>query len=65
MLWGLPATELMKTGSLTVPIGGVRPGKMTEFAMGMANKSVESYVQRNLEMAREVSCTRGKLQAEQ
>lgn len=56
MLRGLPAAELMKTGGLTVPIGGVRPGKMAESAMGMANKSVESYVQRNLEMAREVSC---------
>ena len=41
--------EIMQTGSVTVPIKDVR---LTE--MNMVNKSVESYVQKDLSMAKEV-----------
>lgn len=46
--------EIMQTGSVTVPIKGVRLTEMAEYTMNMVNKSVESYVQKDLSMAKEV-----------
>ena len=46
--------EIMQTGSITVPIKGVRLTEMAEYTMNMVNKSVESYVQKDLAMAKEV-----------
>ena len=46
--------EIMQTGSVTVPIKDVRLTEMAEYTMNMVNKSVESYVQKDLSMAKEV-----------
>ncbi|MCC8137767.1 MAG: phosphate signaling complex protein PhoU [Clostridiales bacterium] len=46
--------EIMKTGSIDVPVEGVAITQMAEFTVGMVNKSVEAYVNRDLELAREV-----------
>ena len=46
--------EIMETGSIDVPVKGVRITEMAEFTMNMVNKSVEAYINRNLELAREV-----------
>lgn len=46
--------EIMETGSINVPVKGVRITEMAEFTMNMVNKSVEAYINRNLELAREV-----------
>ena len=46
--------EIMQTGSIDVPVKGVRITEMAEFTMNMVNKSVEAYINRNLELAREV-----------
>lgn len=46
--------EILETGSIKVPVKDIELAKMTEIAMDMINHSVESYVQKDLEMAREV-----------
>lgn len=46
--------EIIETGSIKVPVKGVKLTEMAEFTMNMVNKCVESYVQRNLQMAQEV-----------
>ena len=47
--------EIMQTGSVTeLPIKDVRLTEMAEYTMNMVNKSVESYVQKDLSMAKEV-----------
>ncbi|MCD7956937.1 MAG: phosphate signaling complex protein PhoU [Lachnospiraceae bacterium] len=46
--------EIMKTGSIDVPVKGVAITQMAEFTVGMLNKSVEAYVNRDLELAKEV-----------
>ncbi|MCD7746287.1 MAG: phosphate signaling complex protein PhoU [Lachnospiraceae bacterium] len=46
--------EIMRTGSIDVPVKGVAITQMAEFTVGMVNKSVEAYVNRDLELAREV-----------
>ena len=46
--------EILETGSLKVPAKDLDLAKMAEIAMDMINRSVESYVQKDLEMAREV-----------
>ena len=46
--------EIMQTGSVTVPIKGVRLTELAEYTMNMVNKSVESYVQKDLSMTKEV-----------
>lgn len=45
--------EIMQTGSITVPVKGIRLSEMAEYTMNMVNQSVESYVQRDLAMAQE------------
>ena len=46
--------EIRETGSIKVPAKDIDLAKMAEIAMDMINRSVESYVQKDLEMAREV-----------
>ena len=46
--------EILETGSIQVPAKDIDLAKMAEIAMDMINRSVESYVQKDLEMAREV-----------
>lgn len=46
--------EILETGSIKVPVKDIDLAKMAEIAMDMINHSVESYVQKDLEMAREV-----------
>ena len=46
--------EILETGSIKVPVKNIDLAKMAEIAMDMINRSVESYVQKDLEMAREV-----------
>lgn len=46
--------EILETGSIKVPVKDIDLAKMAEMAMDMINRSVESYVQKDLEMAREV-----------
>ena len=46
--------EILETGSIKVPAKDIDLAKMAELAMDMINHSVESYVQKDLEMAREV-----------
>ena len=46
--------EILETGSIKVPAKDIDLAKMAEIAMDMINSSVESYVQKDLEMAREV-----------
>lgn len=46
--------EILETGSVKVPVKDIDLAKMAEIAMDMINRSVESYVQKDLEMAREV-----------
>ncbi len=46
--------EIMRTGSIDVPVKGVAITQMAEFTVGMVNKSVEAYVNRDLALAREV-----------
>ncbi|MFR8549345.1 MAG: phosphate signaling complex protein PhoU [Lachnospiraceae bacterium] len=46
--------EILQTGSVDVPVQGVRIAQMAEFTMQMVNKSVESYVNRDLVLAQEV-----------
>lgn len=46
--------EILETGSIKVPAKAIDLAKMAEIAMDMINRSVESYVQKDLEMAREV-----------
>lgn len=46
--------EILETGSIKVPVKDIKLAKMAEIAMDMINHSVESYVQKDLEMAREV-----------
>ena len=46
--------EILETGSIKVPGKDIDLAKMAEIAMDMINRSVESYVQKDLEMAREV-----------
>ena len=46
--------EILETGSIKVPVKDIDLAKMAEIAMDMINRSVKSYVQKDLEMAREV-----------
>lgn len=46
--------EILETGSIDVPVKGINIAEMAEFTMGMVNKSVESFVNRDLDLAREV-----------
>ena len=46
--------EILETGSIKVPAKDIDLAKIAEIAMDMINRSVESYVQKDLEMAREV-----------
>ena len=46
--------EILETGSIKVPAKDIDLAKMAEIAMDMINRRVESYVQKDLEMAREV-----------
>lgn len=46
--------EILQTGSIDVPVEGVRISEMAEFTMNMVNKSVESYINRDLKLAQEV-----------
>ena len=46
--------EILETGSIKVPAKDIDLAKMAEIAMDMITRSVESYVQKDLEMAREV-----------
>ena len=46
--------EILETGSIKVPVKDIELAKMAEIAMDMINHSVESYVQKDLQMAREV-----------
>ena len=46
--------EILETGSIKVPVKDIDLAKMAEIAMDMINRSVESYVQKDLEMACEV-----------
>ncbi|MCD7716525.1 MAG: phosphate signaling complex protein PhoU [Lachnospiraceae bacterium] len=55
--------EIIKTGSIDVPIEGVAITQMAEFTVGMVNKSVEAYVNRDLELAREVIDSDDRLDA--
>ncbi|MCD7883718.1 MAG: phosphate signaling complex protein PhoU [Lachnospiraceae bacterium] len=55
--------EIMKTGSIDVPVKGVAITQMAEFTIDMLNKSVESYVNRDLELAKEVIESDDKLDA--
>ncbi|MCC8050034.1 MAG: phosphate signaling complex protein PhoU [Clostridiales bacterium] len=55
--------EIIKTGSIDVPIEGVAITQMAEFTVGMVNKSVEAYVNRDLELAREVISSDDRLDA--
>ncbi|MCD7761898.1 MAG: phosphate signaling complex protein PhoU [Lachnospiraceae bacterium] len=55
--------EIMKTGSIDVPVEGVAITQMAEFTVGMVNKSVEAYVNRDLELAREVIDSDDRLDA--
>ncbi|MCC8106978.1 MAG: phosphate signaling complex protein PhoU [Clostridiales bacterium] len=55
--------EIIKTGSIDVPIEGVAITQMAEFTVGMVNKSVEAYVNRDLELAREVISSDDQLDA--
>lgn len=46
--------EILETGSIQVPVKEIELTRMAEIAMDMINHSVESYVQKDLEMARAV-----------
>lgn len=46
--------EILQTGSIHVPVKGIRIADMAEFTMNMVNKSIESYMNRNLKLAQEV-----------
>lgn len=46
--------EIIRTGSIDVPVKGVKIAEMAEFTMQMVNRSVESYVNRDLALAQEV-----------
>lgn len=45
--------EILKTGSIDVPVNSVKIAQMAEFTMQMVNKSVESYINRDLTLAQE------------
>lgn len=45
--------EILKTGSIDVPVKGVKIAEMAEFTMQMVNKSVEAYINRDLTLAQE------------
>ena len=46
--------EILETGSIQVPVKEIELAKMAEIAMDMINHSVESYVEKDLDMARAV-----------
>ncbi len=46
--------EILRTGSIDVPVRGILIPEMAEQTIVMVNKSVEACVNRNLELAREV-----------
>lgn len=46
--------EILETGSIDVPVKGVKIAEMAEFAMKMVNKSIEAYVNKDLDLAIEV-----------
>lgn len=46
--------EILETGSIKVPVKEIELTKMAEIAMDMINHSVESYVQKDLQMAKAV-----------
>lgn len=45
--------EILQTGSINVPVEGVRISEMAQFAAGMVSKSIEAYVSRDLKLAQE------------
>lgn len=45
--------EILETGSIDVPVNSVKIAQMAEFTMQMVNKSVESYINRDLTLAQE------------
>ncbi|MDY3249496.1 MAG: phosphate signaling complex protein PhoU [Candidatus Choladocola sp.] len=55
--------EILQTGSVDVPVKGVRISEMAEFTMNMVNKSIESYVNRDLNLAQEVIASDDTLDA--
>ncbi len=46
--------EIMRTGSIDVPVRGIMIPEMAEHTIVMVNKSVEACINRDLELAREV-----------
>lgn len=46
--------EIIQTGSIDIPVKGVSVPQMAEITVEMVNKSVESFVNRNLELAKDV-----------
>lgn len=46
--------EILQTGSIDVPVRGIRITEMAEFTMKMVNSSIESYINRDLAQAQEV-----------
>ncbi|MCD7818289.1 MAG: phosphate signaling complex protein PhoU [Lachnospiraceae bacterium] len=46
--------EIVKTGSIDIPVQEAAITKMAEFTIRMVNRSVEAYVNRDLDLAREV-----------
>lgn len=43
--------EIIQTGSIEIPVTGVPMAEMAEFTMKMVSRSIEAYVNRDLEMA--------------
>lgn len=46
--------EIIQTGSIDIPVKGVSVPQMAEITIEMVNKSVEAFVNRDLELAKEV-----------
>lgn len=46
--------EILQTGSIDVPVKGIDIAAMAEFSVKMVNKSVEAFVNRDLDLAQEV-----------
>lgn len=46
--------EILQTGSITVPVKGVRITEMAEFTMRMVNESMDSFIKKDLFLAQKV-----------
>ena len=55
--------EIIQTGSIDIPVKGVSITDMAETAIEMVNRSVEAYVNRDLQLAREVIDSDDKMDA--